>query len=1013
MTAMTTSWTGAASDEFDDPANWSSGVPQPGETALITLAGTYAVTVDSSSDRSVGILQMQGDASLDIDGGLPFFVTAGTGTGALAGNIEINNGSSLVLGTDGESTTFDNTGDINLNTTGNQTVLLIGGKVTLTGGGNITLADPVEDVIGSDGPAVTLTNGNTKSGNTISGTGIIGDPTDNLFTFVNGAKGIVNADSATGLFIDPDGGTVTNSGLIEVTNGGALTVGGSLTTTVNNAGTISLGSNSLIIAGPVTLAGKGKLTLADPINSRIVSNGSFVTLTNNSTISGTGMIGDQSDDALTFANGTTGIVDANNSLGLTIGPNQNLQIMGIEYTNNGVMEATGSGNLILESSINQGSKGKVEAAGAGSTVTLADGANVYGGVVSTIKGSTLWFQDTNEGIGSAVSNAGTLLVDDGAQAIFGGAVTGSGQAKIDGSGQLVFVAAASAKVTFVAGGSGPGQLVLEDPAKFTGTVSGFAGTGSQATSDTILLTNIDFASVDTPTFSGTASGGTLTVTDGTDTDKIKLAGNYTDEIWFTAEGAFNTGTLIYESRVTSWTNTNGGTFDNNANWSNGVPSGVGDTALISATGTYNVTLTNGIGYDIGALQMQPDATLNIGADQFAVAAGTGGGALAGTIDVGGGILTFGSDGKNTTFDNTGTIDLATANNSELAIAGNVTLAGNGTINLQDASAAILDDGNTATLTNGNATSGNIITGTGSIGSIFADDPSFTNGVKGIVDATGSLAVEAANVNNDGLMKATGSGNLILVSSITQAPTGKIEAAAAGSTVTLDGDTIAGGAVSTVAGSTLEVAVGTTSQITGSLDNNGTIQVDDLASLTVAGAVTGSGQANINGGGQLAFGGAASTKVTFVADETGVGTLDLLDPAKFTGTVAGLTGTGTFATSDAIELFNIDFATVKTPTFSGTATGGTLTVTDGTHTDKIKLVGDYIEAMWSTETAGADGTFVFDAAPPSQPNPAHGAQALTQAVASFGATSGAAGSSAHVAADHRSASDFLAPPAHHG
>ena len=45
--------------------------------------------------------------------------------------------------------------------------------------------------------------------------------------------------------------------------------------------------------------------------------------------------------------------------------------------------------------------------------------------------------------------------------------------------------------------------------------------------------------------------------------------------------------------------------------------------------------------------------------------------------------------------------------------------------------------------------------------------------------------------------------------------------------------------------------------------------------------------------------------------------------------------------DTLDLADINFATIQTPTFSGASTGGMLTVTDGSHTANIALLGNYL------------------------------------------------------------------------
>ncbi|MEO8926002.1 MAG: hypothetical protein ABI306_02455, partial [Caulobacteraceae bacterium] len=73
------------------------------------------------------------------------------------------------------------------------------------------------------------------------------------------------------------------------------------------------------------------------------------------------------------------------------------------------------------------------------------------------------------------------------------------------------------------------------------------------------------------------------------------------------------------------------------------------------------------------------------------------------------------------------------------------------------------------------------------------------------------------------------------------------------------------------------------------------------------------------------------------------------------------------------------------TFSGTATSGTLTVTDGTHTAHITLIGDYRSSTFTASSDGHGGVTIHDPAP---------AQRFIAAAAGLGAGGGAAVSVTH-------------------
>ena len=67
----------------------------------------------------------------------------------------------------------------------------------------------------------------------------------------------------------------------------------------------------------------------------------------------------------------------------------------------------------------------------------------------------------------------------------------------------------------------------------------------------------------------------------------------------------------------------------------------------------------------------------------------------------------------------------------------------------------------------------------------------------------------------------------------------------------------------------------------------------------------------------------------------------------------------FTAQDKIDFADISPATVQQPTFSGNASGGTLTVTDGTHTANVALLGNYLASTFVPSSDGHGGTSVVD------------------------------------------------------
>ena len=150
-------------------------------------------------------------------------------------------------------------------------------------------------------------------------------------------------------------------------------------------------------------------------------------------------------------------------------------------------------------------------------------------------------------------------------------------------------------------------------------------------------------------------------------------------------------------------------------------------------------------------------------------------------------------------------------------------------------------------------------------------------------------------------------------------------------------------------------------------NGGTIQVLDGAAISVVTAASGAGLLTIDDGtadfacvfrGRVAFGSLG-------------GTLELAHSRFFTGQISGFSTTG----STILDLADIAFSKA-TASFSGTTTSGVLTVSDGTHTSKITLLGDYLGSTFTLAADATGGTKVTDP-PASAPAPA-----LTAAVAAF-------------------------------
>jgi large repetitive protein len=98
-------------------------------------------------------------------------------------------------------------------------------------------------------------------------------------------------------------------------------------------------------------------------------------------------------------------------------------------------------------------------------------------------------------------------------------------------------------------------------------------------------------------------------------------------------------------------------------------------------------------------------------------------------------------------------------------------------------------------------------------------------------------------------------------------------------------------------------------------------------------------------------GAYSGTITFAG---ATGTLKIDNSAGFSGQISGQLATG-----DVIDLADITSGPAATIGYSGNNSPGTLTVSDGTHTASIALLGNYSLANFTASSDGHGGTSVVD------------------------------------------------------
>ena len=225
--------------------------------------------------------------------------------------------------------TLVNSGTINANQSAGMTIQANGGVTntgTLEATSGATLAFTSTGTINNTGGTISANTGtlqvnsSTITGGTITLTGASGlqlnTATIQGGTLTNSATGTITVASGTNVL----GGTINNSagGLLAVTNNAILDLQAG---TYSQLGAVQLNSvgnfTELVLEGNVTLSG-GTVTLSNNTQNYIFGQVSSDTLTNQETISGAGDIG---NGQMTLVNSGTGIINVNQSAGMTINPN--------------------------------------------------------------------------------------------------------------------------------------------------------------------------------------------------------------------------------------------------------------------------------------------------------------------------------------------------------------------------------------------------------------------------------------------------------------------------------------------------------------------------------------------------------------------------------------------------------------------------------------------------------------------------------------------------------------------
>ena len=188
----------------------------------------------------------------------------------------------------------------------------------------------------------------------------------------------------------------------------------------------------------------------------------------------------------------------------------------------------------------------------GSTIQIIDNATVHGGALNV--------------------DGGALFVD-ASSTLAGSVNVGIGGGGFADFADIINANGAAVSVAF----TGMGTLELDQQPAAPITVTGF-GLG-----DVFDLTNIPQGNV---TFS--PSEGSMTITEN-GTAVLTLEGNYSTADFTLEPDAFGGTEVFFGNDV--WTNTAGGNWNHESNWSHGVPEAWSTDAVIGVSGVYTVTIS--------------------------------------------------------------------------------------------------------------------------------------------------------------------------------------------------------------------------------------------------------------------------------------------------------------------------------------------------------------------------------------------------------------------------------------
>ncbi len=798
-------------------------------------------------------------------------------------SLVIANNRSLTLG--GASGGITNDGTISLNASANLTqIILSGGNAfTFSGTGVLSLSNHSSNRIYGSTNTESLTN---ASGHTIQGSGSLG-----LGLLAISNAGLIQANQATALVIDPNATGFINTGTLRATSTATLRLENG--TFTNTGGLIEAHDNShvdisaaTVTGGTLTSLGAGHFHLLNTptLSGVAISSGSNIELGNAHHANLTGTIQNSGTIKLLSEGNSTDLLITSTTATLGGGGNVTLSA----NANNRIYGSVGTHTLINQDNVISGAgqigvnqltldnRGTITANASGATLTIdpsATGAK-NSGTMQAASGGILRVQ------GAAVDNAGgTILAQAGSKVQIDSSTVSSGTVSVASGGTLELD---TSTLT-----SGTLTVAATALAKTTGGQSTLGGTVTNAASGEFQIgnnTSLRLQATGLFTNSGTISLNSA----GNSTDLIMMGGDVTLSGTGTLSlSNFSTNRIYGVATSDRLINAAGHTIQGSGQLGLGLMGFTNHgTVIANQSNALVVNPSSSGATNTGTFRATNGATLNVTGGTFTNTGGTIEALTGSTVRfdsavVAGGTLSSTGTGRllnaanssfsnlslatGATFDvanatdatftgtvaNHGTVNLLSGGNSTDLIAGTggLTLSGGGTIVLSNnANNRIYAVNGTTTLINLD----NTIRGAGQLG---ANQLQLDN--RGLIEshlagATLTLDPSGSGFLNSGTLQALNGGILTLTSGTFDNTGGTIRAQA-GSAVHLQSATVTSG--------TFEVGATGSVSLDSSTINGGTLNGAASGTITAAGgANTLGGAVVINAGTQLNISNNANLKL---------------------------------------------------------------------------------------------------------------------------------------------------------